>query len=70
MNRKSKLAVGVATIALIVGGVGAAANASSKATYYVALGDSLAWGAQPVGAGSQGYPEQLHKTSTGSIRAT
>lgn len=36
-------------------------HAASKATYYLALGDSVAAGHQPIGGYNQGYPDQLLK---------
>jgi lysophospholipase L1-like esterase len=62
MKRSGKaLVVVILLAAAVIGPNGTAASAASKATYYLALGNSVAEGGQPIGNGTQGYPEQLYK---------
>jgi lysophospholipase L1-like esterase len=67
MKRRLTVFAAVALAVVLVGGA-PLATAASKATYYVALGDSLAASFQPIGFGSdfegtQGYAEQVFKAA-------
>jgi lysophospholipase L1-like esterase len=62
MNRTGRNLVALAVlVSTLIATSGTVASAASKANYYVALGNSVAEGGQPVGNGTQGYPEQLYK---------
>jgi lysophospholipase L1-like esterase len=58
-RRRMAAVIGLVAAGLITSA--APTHAASKATYYLALGDSVAAGEQPIGGDSQGYPDQLLK---------
>lgn len=47
-------------LATLVGPIGSA-GATREATFYLSLGDSLAYGEQPVGTNNRGYADQLFR---------
>src|SRR5712691_10042884 len=69
MKRLTGILATAMFVAVFVG-TALSASAASKATYYLALGDSLAAGCQPTGPpfcfGGQGYADHLFKAERGS----
>ena len=60
MKASLRLLLAVATLAMATVGAAGTADAASKATYYLSLGDSAAAGLQPIGFGeNHGYADQL-----------
>ena len=65
--RRSLAAFALSTMLLVAANAGASARAEEGVSYYVALGDSLAYGFQPIGGSpfgdgyNHGYADQLLK---------
>ncbi len=62
MNHRTRVSLGISLL-LLAGLAWAAgpATASSKPTYYLSLGDSVAGSAQPIGGEKSGYTEAVYK---------
>jgi lysophospholipase L1-like esterase len=62
LRRLAYVVVAIAAVAFLVPGSGSANASEDHGRYYLALGDSLAYGYQPTHVTGQGYVDQLYAT--------